>query len=210
MNTRNRVRTLEVMLGSRVKQKSLLSSLAVPFLAVVVLGLSNSRAEPSKELINFKKDPKVKMGITDDGVMGGLSKGQMKISEEGNLLFSGTLSLQNNGGFSSLRMDIGRWNLEGWQGIEVKVKGDGRTYDLRVTTDERFRRSPISFRGKISTEKGKWTTVKVSFSELKGGWRGMTLKNEFDPAKIETIGITVADKKEGLFELEVESIKAWK
>ena len=38
----------------------------------------------------------------------------------------------------------------------------------------------------------------------------MTLKNEFDPAKIETIGITVADKKEGLFELEVESIKAWK
>ena len=193
-----------------MKQKSLLTSLAVPFWAVVVLGLSNVFAEPSKELIDFKKDPKVKMGITDDGVMGGLSKGQMKKSEEGNLLFSGTLSLQNNGGFSSLRMDIGRWNLEGWQGIEVKVKGDGRTYDLRVTTDERFRRSPISFRGKISTEKGKWTTVKVPFSELKGGWRGMTLKNEFDPSKIETIGITVADKKEGAFALEVESIKAWK
>ncbi|MEM1443591.1 MAG: CIA30 family protein, partial [Verrucomicrobiota bacterium] len=38
--------------------------------------------------------------IVNDGVMGGLSKGKVEISKEGIMTFSGTLSLENNGGFS--------------------------------------------------------------------------------------------------------------
>ena len=38
----------------------------------------------------------------NDGVMGGLSSGGMRL-EDGIAVFSGTLSLENNGGFSSVR-----------------------------------------------------------------------------------------------------------
>ena len=38
--------------------------------------------------------------IVNDGVMGGLSKGEMDMNEEGNGVFRGRVSLENNGGFS--------------------------------------------------------------------------------------------------------------
>ena len=177
----------------------------IPFLAC---GLA--AAEPVKELMNFQKEQEIKMVIVDDGVMGGLSQGKMKRAENGNLLFSGTLSLENNGGFSSLRMDVGLLDLEDFQGFELKVKGDGRSYNLRLATDERFRRSPISFQSEFKTERGTWTTVRVPFSALKASWRGMALKTAFDPAMIEQVGIILADKKPGAFALEVESISAFK
>ncbi|MDB4309785.1 CIA30 family protein [Akkermansiaceae bacterium] len=167
-------------------------------------------AEPVKELINFQKEKEIKMAIVDDGVMGGLSQGKMKRAEDGNLLFSGKLSLENNGGFSSLRINVGQWDLKEFAGLELKVKGDGRTYNLRFATDERFRRSPISFQSGFATEKGEWTTVRVPFSALKAGWRGMDLKTVFDPAKIQQVGIILADKNPGDFSLEVESISGYK
>ena len=155
-------------------------------------------------------EAKVEMGITNDGVMGGLSKGKVTKTEEGTYLFSGDLSLENNGGFSSLRMNGGDWNLDGWRGIEIEVKGDGRTYDLRVTTDETYRDSSVSFSGKFETKKDEWTKVRVPFSSLKASWRGRELDREFDPAKIESLGITIADKVQGPFKLEFRTFVAWK
>lgn len=179
-------------------------------MGLMVAGAVSVQGE-TKELVDFgKEQPGISMGITDDGVMGGLSKGKMEKTDEGVLKFWGTLSLENNGGFSSFRMDIGEWNLEGWKGLELKVKGDGRSYNLRLTTDERFRGSPVSFQAEVPTVKGEWKTVRVPFAELKAGWRGMTLKTAFDPAKIEGAGIILADKNAGKFEMEVKSISAWK
>ena len=183
---------------------------------LIILGILTGQAGAlyageTKTLLDFgEKPPGITMGITDDGVMGGLSKGTMAMTDSGTLKFKGTLSLENNGGFSSLRIDIGNWDLSKWKGLELKVKGDGRTYDLRMTTNERYRRSAVSFRAGFVTTKDKWTTVRIPFSELKAGWRGMSLKTKFDSSKIEGIGIILADKKPGQFELEVKSISAWK
>ena len=140
------------------------------FLLFAFLGSSFATAE-TRAILPAKT--KVEMGITDDGVMGGLSKGKVSKTDQGTYLFSGTLSLENNGGFSSLRMSGGDWNLDGWEGIEIEVKGDGRTYDLRLTTDEKFRGSSVSFSGKFETKKGEWTKVRVPFSALEASWRGM-------------------------------------
>ena len=68
--------------------------------------------------------------IVDDGVMGGLSKGERDISKDGILRFFGTLSLENNGGFSSLRTGDVKLDLSGAEGVILRVKGDGRTYQL--------------------------------------------------------------------------------
>ena len=175
------------------------------FLPGAVLG------DQRKTLIDFGNLPEgLEMQITDDGVMGGLSKGNIRLTDRGTALFSGTLSLENNGGFSSLRMAGGDWNLEGWKGIVLKVKGDGRSYDLRMTTDERFRGSAVSFRGRFPTVEGEWITVKVPFDQLRAGWRGRQLDTPFDPSKIEGIGVILADKKPGAFALEMQWVQAWK
>jgi len=162
-------------------------------------------------LIDFSKNLEgIEIGVTNDGVMGGLSQGKVENTTSGTIHFSGKLSLKNNGGFSSLRMRSAKWNLEGWKGIELRVKGDGRSYGFRATTDQRFRRSRVSFTSYFKTSKDKWITIRVPFSAMKAGWRGRQLDREFDPAKISGIGVILGDKLEGPFTLKIKSISAWR
>lgn len=148
--------------------------------------------------------------VVDDGVMGGLSKGKLEISKEGILSFSGTLSLENNGGFSSIRTGGLELDLSNAKGLVARVKGDGRSYQMRFSTDARYRGMEVSFSGEFPTKKGKWTEVKIPFDQFGGSFRGMQLKDEkFDPAKIRRLGILLGDKKPGLFELHVDWIRTY-
>lgn len=148
--------------------------------------------------------------IVDDGVMGGLSQGKSEISDDGILRFFGTLSLENNGGFSSLRSETVKLDLSDAEGLLLRVKGDGRTYQMRLSTDAEYRGNEMSFQGGFPTEKDKWTEVKVPFARLVGTWRGMDLPDKtFDPAKIRRLGLILADKKKGPFELRVDWIRTY-
>ena len=140
----------------------------------------------------------------------GARRGNVSFTEEGTLVFKGKLSLENNGGFSSIRTnsDLGL-DLGDSRGLVARVKGDGRTYQIRLGTDARYRGMEVSFMAEFPTEKGKWTEVKVSFGEFVGSFRGRTLKDEvLDPGKICRVGLLLADKKPGPFELEVDWIRA--
>jgi hypothetical protein len=72
----------------------------------------------------------------NDGVMGGVSSGEIIETEDG-LRFQGFLSLENSGGFASVRrlLDV---SLEGVKGIRLRVRGDGRTYQMRIRQDEGY------------------------------------------------------------------------
>ena len=148
--------------------------------------------------------------VVDDGVMGGLSKGKIEISKDGILNFYGNLSLDNNGGFSSLRTSKMNLNLSGAEGLVARVKGDGRTYQMRFNTDARFRGREVSFKSDFETKKNQWIEIKVPFEDFSGSFRGMNLKKEkFDPAKIQRIGLLLGDKKAGPFELQVDWIRTY-
>ena len=148
--------------------------------------------------------------VVDDGVMGGRSKGQVKVSDDGVLTFQGKLSLENNGGFSSIRTGKIKKDLSPFDGLVTRVKGDGRTYQMRLTTDARFRGMEISFKADFETKKGEWIEVKIPFSEFSGSFRGMSLKNErFNPSKIQRLGMLLADKKPGDFKLQVDWVRAY-
>merc|ERR1712136_180573 len=104
--------------------------------------------------------------VVNDGVMGGVSQGGM--SDMGNvMLFEGYLSLENNGGFSSVQvkpdpiLDLGEYD-----GIALRVKGDGRTYKLWLESDARYYYMPISWMAEFATTKDQWTEVMVNFDEL--------------------------------------------
>ena len=71
--------------------------------------------------------------------MGGLSKGHGSFSDANTLRFFGKPSLENNGGFSSIRTKDLNLGLQDYKGLAMRVKGDGRTYQLRLNTDSKFR-----------------------------------------------------------------------
>ena len=147
--------------------------------------------------------------IVDDGVMGGLSKGKFDISGKQTLKFSGNLSLKNNGGFSSIRSKRTTMDLSEFKGIRMRVKGDGRTYKLRMESDSRYRRMAVSFQHEFKTTKEGWTEVFIPFDKLKASFRGWNLPGmKFNSKSIQRVGLIIADKKEGPFELNVDWIKA--
>jgi len=148
--------------------------------------------------------------IVDDGVMGGLSKGNFKSDKKnGNLIFAGNLSLENNGGFSSIRSNSLLIDLSDFKGIRIKTRGDGRKYKIRLESDARYRLRTVSFQHEFTATKGEWSEVFIPFDKLKASWRGLQFpKKKFNPKKIQKIGIIIADKKEGPFRMELDWIKA--
>lgn len=144
----------------------------------------------------------------NDGVMGGLSRGAARITD-GHLHFEGVLSLENNGGFASVRTRGGPFQLQDAQALLLRVLGDGRTYQLRMATDARFRRSPVSFGAEFSTTAGQWTEVRIGFESLQPTWRGTRLSGPaFEPAKVEEIGLLLGDAQAGPFHLVVDWIRS--
>lgn len=142
----------------------------------------------------------------NDGVMGGRSQGGPEV-KGGALHFTGVLSLANNGGFSSART-VGRsFDFTGAKAVVLRVKGDGRTYQLRLATDARFRGITVSWGGEFATVAGQWTEVRVPLDTLRPSAHGMQLQGPpMDPSKIRELGVLLGDKREGPFALEVDWI----
>jgi monofunctional biosynthetic peptidoglycan transglycosylase len=144
----------------------------------------------------------------NDGVMGGLSQGGAEIVG-GLLHFSGTLSLENNGGFSSVRTYGSNFDLSRAKGMVLRVKGDGRTYQLRLSTDARYRGSRVSFGAEFTTKADAWIEVRIPFASLRPSYRGNMLEGPaLNLAKVEEVGLLIGDGRAGEFALKVDWIKA--
>jgi NADH dehydrogenase [ubiquinone] 1 alpha subcomplex assembly factor 1 len=144
----------------------------------------------------------------NDGVMGGVSRGGAKLVD-GSLHFRGILSLENNGGFSSIRSGGPTRDLSAAQAIVLRVKGDGRTYRLQLATNAVFRRSRISYQAGFPTQIGTWVEVRVPLAALVPQFRGQILSGPpLDRSRIEEIGLSLADGNPGAFALEVDWIRA--
>jgi uncharacterized surface protein with fasciclin (FAS1) repeats len=96
-------------------------------------------------------------------------------------------------------------------GLALRVKGDGRTYQFRLATDAKYRSSwEVSFSADIDTKKGEWTEIRVPFSDFKAGWRGRSLDDvKFDASKVRRVGILLGDKKPGKFMVEIDWIRPY-
>lgn len=160
-----------------------------------------------RTLINFDNSAQEPRWVAvNDGVMGGRSSGGPEVAN-GLLKFNGELSLQNNGGFSSVR-SVGRdFDFSDAATMVLRVRGDGRRYQLRLATDANYRGMSISFGAEFGTESGQWSEVRVPLESLQPTVRGSTVKGAvLDPARVREIGLLIADKREGAFALEVDWI----
>ena len=147
--------------------------------------------------------------IVNDGVMGGLSSSQLKWQEDGTAVFSGDVSLDNNGGFASVRTVPQPFDLIKKQGILLRVKGDGKTYKFRIRTDAYF--DGVAYSLSFTTRRGEWTTIELPFRDFLPTFRGRVLKNiePIESEKIHQLGFLIADKQVGHFSMEIDWIKAY-
>jgi uncharacterized surface protein with fasciclin (FAS1) repeats len=143
-----------------------------------------------------------------DGVMGGLSTGRIEPGDGGTMRFSGELSLENNGGFSQVRTSIPEGLFAGARGLLLRVKGDGRTYQCDLRSSQ-LRLMAGAYQRTFETVAGEWTEIELPFGEFVANSFGRRVRNapDLDPATIESAGITLADKKEGPFAIEVDWIR---
>ncbi len=74
--------------------------------------------------------------VEDDGVMGGLSKGSFSINQEGLGIFSGNVTLENNGGFSSVQRYFDPIDVSAFRSVCLRVKGDGKQYQFIVEAEK--------------------------------------------------------------------------
>lgn len=142
--------------------------------------------------------------VVNDNVMGGRSVGSFQIAG-GVLVFSGATNT-DGGGFSSLRTGAQDFKLGAFQGLRLRVRGDGRTYTFRLSTDK----TGVSYWARFSAQQGCWQDVELPFASFWANWRGRRLeKAPVVPADIRELGIMINDKQDGPFKLEVDSIQAF-
>ncbi|MDP4645281.1 MAG: CIA30 family protein [Opitutales bacterium] len=170
------------------------------------LGQSALSAEV-KTAFSFEEPTAAKEWFSvNDGVMGGISKGNFKVTKENTLLFNGELSLENNGGFASIRSKDVKIDLAGASGIIVNARGDGRTYWVGLR--EAKQRGASSFRAYLPTVKGELKSIRIPLADFKYQTFGRSLPlRPLNPLAVSSIGFTIADKKAGNFQLEIESIE---
>ena len=143
----------------------------------------------------------------NDAVMGGRSDGRFRIAENSTMEFFGVLSLENNGGFASVRSRATKLGLQEGDSLTARIRGDGRRYTLNLYVPS-FRVA-FSYRIEFQTKQDEWIEVRVPLTKFVATSFGRILKNagSVDPQRVNSIGFLLADKKSGPFKLEVDWIK---
>lgn len=170
---------------------------------------------------------KLVWGALDDVVMGGASESTFQIDPTGGEnggptgLFKGFVSTANNGGFTSIRTKnfTVPEDLSAYDGIEMRVKGDGHRYKLIVRTSADW--DTLGYTASFDTTQDQWQSINIPFSSLRPVFRARTVFDAppFDPTKIFSLQLMYSkfeyDGKlnptfvEGEFQLPLSSIRAY-
>ena len=169
--------------------------------------------ETEQTLIDFSSTSAANWQIVNDSVMGGISRSTLELNDEGFALFSGTVSLENNGGFASVRTQAtAPADLSDFEGLSVRVFGDGKTYCLRVKTVKNGRITSYSYEARFNTSPGEWQTHKLPYSDFVPVFRGNSVRGnpELNTDAVIELGFMIQDGQEGPFRLGVSSISVYR
>lgn len=169
------------------------------------MGMAQS-SDSSMVIIDFQQSEELdNWVIVNDTVMGGRSSAQLDIND-GTLVFSGILSLENNGGFASTRrVDNGKTWLSD-KPIQIQVKGDGREYQFRFRTKQSAQ--GVNYVASFKTKANEASVFQFNQSDFVAQYRGRIVKDApaLDFINIEQVGFLLADGNLGEFMLLVERI----
>ena len=208
-------------LRDRVFKETRLFSIAMACLMFLVVSYggiaqpvnADTPSGPDGPVILFALDDATAVAAwttVNDPVMGGNSTSSIRFGL-GGLEFSGTISLENNGGFASARSpqdpDLGR-RAAGATSLRVHAVGDGKTYLLKVSAAGQ----PWSYIQRFPTDAGAGRIYYLPVD----GFRpvGMRLDpapnapQTLDPSTISGVSMYILDKQQGPSEITVTAIDA--
>lgn len=147
--------------------------------------------------------------IINDRVMGGISTSDLTFNPDGNLVFTGNVSLLNNGGFASFRSQSKNFDLSGFDGIKLRLRGDGKKYSFRLRTTNSF--DGIAWAADFKSLNHEWQEIKIPFKDFTPRYRGRIIINSdgIDVSAIRQLGFLISDNQEGAFAIEIDWIKAY-
>lgn len=142
--------------------------------------------------------------IENDVVMGGKSASKLSRSTEGNAIFTGDVSLENNGGFASMQYHFEPKEIKAYAKAVIRLKGDGKEYQFRIKADLNERAAYI-YTFKTS---GEWQTIEIPLNKLEPSYRGNKLDQpNFNANKIQEIRFLIGNGKAEKFSLEIDKIE---
>ena len=160
---------------------------------------------PAKILFDFA-DPAAMRGwqIEDDGVMGGVSKGTFTRDPEGHAVFSGKVSLENNGGFSSVQCYFDPIDVSSYRTAVIRVKGDGKNYRFIVESEKDARHHYVA---NFETA-GEWQEIRIPLRQMYPVRRGDRLDLPDYPGKtMAQVRFMIANGRAENFRLQIASVR---
>lgn len=171
----------------------------------------NKHKEVKKKMFVFDfKNPAetLKWVSMDDRVMGGTSRSHLVYSG-GKAHFKGEVELNEELlGFASVRSKNDTFDLKAFEGVLLRVKGDGKTYRLNMKTERHH--DGFLYQHIFETREGQWIDVEIPFGKFLPFFRGRKVENAapLNPEDIRSFGFMIAGQK-GDFDLEIEHIKVY-
>jgi NADH dehydrogenase [ubiquinone] 1 alpha subcomplex assembly factor 1 len=171
---------------------------------LILLTLSISIKVNVKQIYIFSTQTNSKdWRIVNDGVMGGVSKSSLVLTDAGHGKFSGHVSLANNGGFASIQLNKTIKLSEEKKFIVLRIKGDGKRYEFRLTGEISQSESYVH---QFATS-GEWENLKLPLNEFYPQYRGRKLNlPNFNFKSIEQMSFFISNKQEEDFELLIDWI----
>ena len=142
----------------------------------------------------------------DDRVMGGISRSTLRHDPAGHAVFEGVVSLERNGGFASVRSSAGERGLPGAATCLVELRGDNKQFKLSLLTDDGF--DSLSYQASFALKGTDWQTLYLPLADFRASLRGREVTDAapLDPARIRQVGLMIAARQDGPFELHIRRI----
>lgn len=164
-----------------------------------------------KTLASFNSSAELRRWSTSsDAVMGGISTSEAAVEVTGTLVFSGVVRLENNGGFATISGPAASRagdDLNGYDSIGLRVKGDGKTYQLWLYTSSNRRLVHVA---RFETTPDSWEEIVLPFSAFKpeNGFGQAARAAPLNAPVVLGYRLLISDKQKGPFRLDVDWIKA--
>ncbi|NEV92914.1 CIA30 family protein [Psychroflexus sp. YR1-1] len=142
--------------------------------------------------------------IVNDGVMGGLSQSSIHLNDDGNAVFTGKISLENNGGFASVRHQTTIKHVQDYTHVNLRVKGKPSTYQFRIKKSGEEEVASYVQEFEVTSE---WKTIQLKLSAFSPRYRGRTLNlPDFEADVIREVAFLIGNKKAEEFQLEIDKV----
>jgi NADH dehydrogenase [ubiquinone] 1 alpha subcomplex assembly factor 1 len=145
----------------------------------------------------------------NDVVMGGVSVSRFEYVGPSAAMFAGRVSLDNSGGFASVRSAPSLYDLRDYEGLKLRVRGDGKKYKMNLRTEAAT--DGVQYQAVFEPRRAMWSEIMIPFSEFVPMFRGARVHHapSLDTASLCTFGFLISNKQAGEFRMDIDWIGAY-